>query len=105
MTETWQLYIIPMDKQVIDVQVYWTEKPINKHDPIYMGSHAGSKIIDGIEPWGLPLVKRLPNLGALGFVPQESEEEGEVFAIYCRLVLECDGANVKVRWQIAYPGD
>ena len=104
-TETWQQYMVHADEQTMTVQVYWTELPIVEHAPILNGANVlNSDVKDGIEPWGPPLEQRLPDLEAAGFVAVDSDKRGMVFEIYYRLLLEYEGANIRIHWQIAKPG-
>ena len=94
--------MVPIDDQVITVQVYWTEKSMNEHDAILTGSNAlNSGVREGIEPWGPPLEKRLPDPSEMGFKEEEAEHGEMVYEICFRRMLECAGANIKIRWQIA----
>ena len=104
MTETWQLYYVRVGDPSIKLQVYWTETDIKEHDPILNGSNILSGTLrDGIEPWGAPLEMRVPDLSRMGWIAATHKTEGLVWEIYYRLILECDGANIKIKWQIAYP--
>ena len=89
----------------MSVQVYYTEMDIDEHDPIYTGSNAhNSPVRDGIEKWNEPLVMKLPDLNKRGFKAVLSKTGIWIYEIYYRLILECEGANVKIKWQIAKPG-
>ena len=96
--------MIPVGEETLSVQVYWTESNIREHDPIRQGKDGHTPLRDGIEPWGDELVMKLPELDAMGFDPVQSTNKDMVYEIYYRLVVECDGANIKVKWQIALPG-
>ena len=74
------------------------------HMAIRTGKTGHSPLKDGIEEWGSRLKMELPDLDELGFELHESRDKGDVYEILVRLVLECDSANVKVKWQIAPPG-
>lgn len=77
---------------------------MTEHDPMVDGmSVIRGTIKPGIEPWGAPLVKKLPDLKALGFKLEDSGR-GKVYELLARLLLTCDGANVSINWQIALPG-
>ena len=100
-TEAWQQYCVKLDEEELSIQVYSTEADMAEHDPILNGANIVTGTVKpGIEPWGEPLVKKLPNLKALGF----DLKEGDVYEIYYLLILTCEGANVRVSWQIALPG-
>ena len=102
--EAWQEFWVPVNNQRISVQVYWTKNTnLHEHAPIRRGRNAKSPLKSGIYNWGDELVKTLPDLGAMGFISIASKE-GPVFKVYCRLLLECNGANISVRWQLARPG-
>lgn len=103
-TETWQQAMVRVGEEEISTQVYWTERKINEHDPIRQGRDADTDLRDGIEEWGDELVMKLPDLKELGFEAVKSTTKGLVYEIYYRLVMECDGANISVKWQIALPG-
>ena len=78
---------------------------IEEHDPIRTagGNAMNSGVRDGIELWGEPLKMTLPDLSALGFKAYKSDR-GLAYDIHYRLVLECNGANISIKWQIALPG-
>ena len=107
-TETWQQVIIPVKENEISVQIYWTESNIREHDPIRQGKDARSLLRPGIEEWGDAFVVKMEDLKAEAeFNPFESPLEGDdtkLYEIYYRLIMECDGANISVRWQFAKPG-
>ena len=107
-TETWQQQIVPVRLRQLPLHIYWTEKDIHEHNPIREGGNAlDSKLRDGIECWGNPLEMKLPDLASLGFEELESRghsEDKAVYEFYWRLIMDCDGANIKVKWQIASPG-
>ena len=102
-TTTWQQYMVPIERSTIRVQIYYTELDISAHDPVLTGSkRSNSDLREGIEEWGRPLETTLPHMGALGFHHLKTRDAGRVWEFYCRLVLECSGANIKVKWQIAH---
>lgn len=102
--EAWQEFWVPVNDQTVSVQVYWSKNTnLHEHAPIRRGRNAKSQLKSGIYNWGDKLVKTLPDLGAMGFKSIGSRE-GPVFKVYCRLLLECNGANISVRWQLARPG-
>lgn len=57
----------------------------------------------GIESWGKPLTKKLPDLKALGY-PLVDTAKGKCYEFFSRLVLTVEGANIEVRWEVARPG-
>ena len=88
----------------MSLQVYWTDKKILEHQPIRKGVNAKSPLRDGIKEWGAPRTMALPDLAELGFSPLTTKAKETVYEIYYRLMLECNGADIKFKWQIALPG-
>lgn len=102
--DTWQHFMVPIEQQVLEVQVFWTERTIMEHESIRKGANALSELKDGIEAWGLPLEKQLPDLAQLGFKAIQSEEKGMVFEIFYCLRVESNGANITTTCHLALPG-
>ena len=104
-TEHWQYYIIPPSQRTIHEQIYCTGLDLKEHDPILGGQNINTRTLrDGIERWGPPLKIELPNLRELGFKVTHVGKRRMFYEVYCRLVVECIGANVGFRWQLAMPG-
>lgn len=87
----------------MSVQVYWTQKKIKKHAPIRNGADGRSALLPGIKEWRAPQTKTLPDLAKLGFELIDIDNGDMVYEIYYRLLLQCDGANIRFKWQIASP--
>lgn len=85
-----------------------------------VGKDGTHDLIDGIEPWGDPVVLQLPDLKKAGFQlsdhPQPVEDDGddsdkeeamevdrEVYELHVLFVLICDGANISLKGQILAP--
>ncbi|KAK3628242.1 hypothetical protein LTR56_018756 [Elasticomyces elasticus] len=108
-TETWQQYYVYRDDEEIHQQIYYTELDIEEHEPILAKGRAallpGAELREGIEPWGGPLIFRLPDLEEMGFerLEQEDEEDDREYEIWYRLKMTCNGTNINVSFQIAKP--
>ena len=105
-TDTWREDWVSPEDGHLETQIYWTKHDMKAHDPIMEG---GLEASDGdlrphIHKWGRPLIKKLPDLKALGFELQELPSREQYFVVHSRLLLQCHGANIDVMWQIAKPG-
>lgn len=103
-TETWQLHVVNLDDEEISVQIYWTKDDIQEHAPMRKGADALCPLRDGIQKFGKPRTMKVPDLAHLDFEQKEDGEGDTIYEIYYRLLLQCDGANIRVKWQIALPG-
>ena len=103
-TETWQQKMVKVNDDNLTVQVYWSERDIMEHQAIRQGKDGYSPLIRGVEPWGDELEITLPDLANLGFEAIETDNKGMVYEIYFRLVMQCEGANMSIRCQLALPG-
>lgn len=102
-TETWQQYVVREGDTEITQQVYWTHKKLQQHEAIRTGAERETPLKPGIKEWRAPQVKALPDLAKLGFELITTDNGDMVYEIYYRLLLKCDGANIKFKWQIASP--
>ncbi|KAK4575250.1 hypothetical protein LTR86_001102 [Recurvomyces mirabilis] len=108
-TTAWQQTHPDVADDHMTLQIYWTDRAIAAHDPILTHKHLrvpGCRLRDGIEPWGAPLVFELQDLKGMGYKLHKlkNKQRDEVFELYYRVKLECDGANVRVNWQVLKPG-
>jgi len=103
-TETWQQKMVKVNDDNLTVQVYWSERDIMEHQAIRQGKDGYSPLIRGVEPWGDELEITLPDLAKLGFEAIATDNKGMVYEIYFRLVMQCEGANMSIRCQLALLG-
>lgn len=105
LTEGWQCYTVGAHEETISVQIYCTDLDLRAHDPLLTGRNARkSPLREGVEQWGEPLEMRLPNLAEKGFRLKRFGKKRWHYEVFCKLVLECNGANIRVVWEIARLG-
>lgn len=101
----WQHYMVPVDQNSISVQLYCTEMDLKEHEQMFDHPGRPNELRSGIEEWGDSLKMELPDMFQHGFKQVYREKmRAWIWEFFCRLRLECNGANMQVKWQIALPG-
>lgn len=103
-SELWQYRILEPSQTTIHQQIYYSSYDMKDHRATLKGKFPEDGLKPYIERWCAPLKMELPDLLGLGFQYSSYLGKKKYIELYYRVVLECTGANMVVKLQIAAPG-